>query len=204
MKFIHRLHSLYELEITGVVVDRNCGASDFCRQKEILCIQHSFKRNHEENQKLIKVIRSYDPDIVVTTVHRILSESILLAVSAQFINLHYSYLPAYAGLIGMKPIELAIQRKNLFAAVTCHEVTAQVDEGDTISQSFFPLTENRQANIQKSFEAGALTLLAGLMKTSNLTNEVLQYKDITVKPGIDRFFEDEISECFLDLKSGNI
>lgn len=204
MKFIYRLRTYYELEVSGVVVDRNCGASDFCRKEKISCIEHSFKRSHEENQKLVKVICSYDPDIVITNVHRILSEAILVDVPAQFINLHYSYLPAYTGLIGMKPIELAMKRKNLFAGVTCHNVTAQVDKGDTLAQSFFPLSKNKQANIQKTFEAGALTLLAGLMKTSGFVNEELNFKDIRVRPGLNDFYEDEISKCFLDLTSGRI
>lgn len=204
MKFIHQIGKFYGLSVDGVIADRECGALEYASIHSIPNSLHSFKKEELEEDNLIKILNFYRPDYVVTNIHKIISPRILKLVPSEFVNLHYSYLPAYQGLIGMKPLRRAIDRGNRFAAVTCHHVTDVLDDGDTISQAFFPIHDKtKDENIQTCFEAGALTLLAGLIRKSTQEESYSQifFKDVIVSPGFNIISGQLIDEAFKLLKN---
>ena len=74
------------------------------------------------------------PDLIVTNIHKLLSKRLLETFGNIFINLHCSYLPAYKGLIGMRPIDLAVKLNASFIGTTCHFLEKEVDSGKIITQ----------------------------------------------------------------------
>lgn len=202
LKFIHLLEPYTGFSVKAVVTDRDCGALNYAEQRSIENYIHSFKRNDSENQKLVHLLSTLGADVVITNVHKILSESVIESVQSRFINLHYSYLPAYRGFIGMKPLLEAIYRDNSYAGVTCHDVVKEVDEGKTLAQAFFPILNKTQTeNIQTCFEAGAIALLAGLERIhkKNTINNEFTYKDIKVNPGQSKVSVDMLEGVFNEL-----
>jgi len=172
LKFIHK----YSLEfpnlynICYLIADRNCGAIDYANDNDIPNSIHSFKRNTDDDKLLISEISNINPDIIITNVHKILSTRVVNVFSGRLLNLHYSHLPAFGGLIGMKTVDKAIQRGNLFIGCTAHYVDEGVDTGISISQGF--VINNESENIYQSvFECGAFTLLTAILKIIGLADE---------------------------------
>lgn len=175
LKFIYEYSQLFGdfIKVVSVITDRKCGASDYALHKGIPFEIMSFKREEKEDLFLINSINYFKPDYIITNVHKILSERIVSEFSGKLLNLHYSYLPAFGGVIGMTPVEQAIKRNNLFVGCTMHFVDEQVDAGNTIAQGLVIYKESK--NIYQSvFECGAITLLSGLYK-------IIGYEDINFK-----------------------
>ena len=172
LKYIHRysLHVKF-FEIVGVFADRKCGAYDYGKSIEIHSEILSFERSSFEDDILLERIEGLRPDIIVTNVHKILSSSIVSAFSGKLINLHYSYLPAFGGLIGMKPVDQALERNNKFIGSTVHFVNEKVDDGKTIAQGIVAV-ENASSTYQNTFECGALALLAGIYRLCHENEEM--------------------------------
>lgn len=113
LKFIHeysKIHSDF-FKVVSVITDRKCGAIDYALLKGIPCEVMSFKREDKEDKLLINLIKKFEPDYIITNVHKILSERIVSEFSGKLLNLHYSYLPAFGGVIGMTPVEQAIKKE---------------------------------------------------------------------------------------------
>ena len=162
LKFIYNYFlNDQSVKIVGVITDRQCGAGEFAEINKIPLSQLSFKRSKEENQKLIEILNKYNPEIIVTNIHKILSKEIVEAFNGKLINLHYSYLPAFKGLIGMAPVNEALELNNSFIGTTCHYVNTDVDAGKVICQGIFNRRKSKDI-YQTTFENGALTLLNGI------------------------------------------
>ena len=84
--------------------------------------------------KELQILFKMKPDLIVTNIHKLLSERLLETFGNIFINLHYSYLSAYKGLIGMRPIDLAVKLNASFIGTTCHFLEEEVDSGKIITQ----------------------------------------------------------------------
>ena len=80
-------------------------------------------------------------------------------------NLHYSLLPSFSGLIGMKPVELAIKSGSKIIGVTAHFAEIQVDQGKHIARINFSAKKyNAFSDEVKSliFRCGCYCLLAAI------------------------------------------
>ena len=202
MKFIHLLSSATNIEIVGCIADRECGATKYANSTNIPTVNHSFKRTTAEDNKLIELITKFSPNIIVTNVHKVISHRVLRYSRAKFINIHYSYLPAYQGMIGLEPLRLAESRGNLFAGVTCHEVSQLVDDGNSLAQGFFPLSNDEITNNQLCFEAGALCLLSAILSFDGENRkDIMKYNATVCSPGIDPRLSSIIPNAFNRLKS---
>jgi phosphoribosylglycinamide formyltransferase 1 len=178
LKFIHNYSLDVNLfEIIGVFTDRKCGAFEYGEKIGVHSEILSFVRSNYEDEIFINKIKKLKPDIIITNVHKILSNKIVKAFSGRLINLHYSYLPAFGGVIGMKPVDQAIEKNNKFIGCTVHFVNNKVDDGKTIAQGIFPV-DMMSSPYQSTFECGALTLLAGIYKLC-YENDVMN--DIHIK-----------------------
>jgi phosphoribosylglycinamide formyltransferase 1 len=177
MKFVHsysQKHNNY-FNVVSVITDRKCGASEYAFCKGIPCEIMSFKRTIKEDKLLMNSLKDFSPDYIITNVHKILSKRIVSEFRGKLLNLHYSYLPAFGGHIGMHPVVQAIEKNNPFIGCTMHFVDEKVDAGNTIAQGIIIYKESK--NIYQSvFECGAITLLSGLFKISGF--EDINFKNI--------------------------
>jgi formyltetrahydrofolate deformylase len=84
------------------------------------------------------VLDELEPDLVVLARYmRILPEAITLRWNGRMINIHHSFLPAFAGA---KPYHRAHQRGVKLIGATAHYVTAELDAGPIIAQGVTPVS----------------------------------------------------------------
>ena len=80
-KFIHKLsllkHSKNKLQVIGIIADRECGALDYAREQNIPALTHSFTRSKEEDLKLSNLLSELVPNVIITNVHKIISDKML-------------------------------------------------------------------------------------------------------------------------------
>ena len=178
-----------EAEIVGVIGDRDCEALTFANEKEIHANKIKYNRNHiQELQKVLNLIK---PDVIVTNIHKIIDTETLNMFPGQFINLHYSLLPSFKGLIGMETVSNAKKMNVGFIGATCHIVDEELDEGLILQQSCFVADWSSDGEIIDTvFKTSCLILLGGIIKTMNInilettTKLTLNKKEITFSPAL--------------------
>ena len=158
LKFLHLIKSIsnesnFEL---SVITDRKCGANQFAREKNLELRTISVKR--DEQTELSKSINDLKPNLIFTTIHKVISPEVLQDHGNKMINLHYSLLPLYSGTIGMKGVELATQNQDDFLGVTSHRVTPELDGGPILIQSKFRNPRNFETSTNASFRIGCLQI----------------------------------------------
>ncbi len=184
-------------EISAVIADRECGALEFAKKNNLQFEQIEYSR--ESPDSLQNVLKQYSPDIIVTNFHKIIDEGTLHLFPNSYINLHYSLLPAFGGLIGMNTIDAAKDANAQFIGATTHEVTTKVDAGKIISQSSFPVDWNnsdRNNLIQTLFKSACITFLNGLLDSElNAIVNRIEQTDVLFNPGIP-FNVSELDDAF--------
>lgn len=160
------------VEIVAVLTDRQCQANHFASSIGVpnKCIDFGVN----EQQYLLDELGDIEPDLVVTTVHKILSKSVVGKYREKFINLHYSLLPSFGGLIGVKSVKAAIDYGVKFTGVTVHFVDESVDGGRPIVQGAIPLhtfDRDLDAVMNLVFRCGCVALLAAI--NLRLTNTLV-------------------------------
>lgn len=185
LKFIDKYFSDSNLvNVLGVLTDRKCGALSYAQSSGLYSNILTFKRTETGNEELINEIQGLNPDVIITNVHKILSKEVVKRFESKLINLHYSYLPAFQGAIGMKTVDLAIENNNSFIGTTSHYVSEKVDAGKIITQGVF--CRHTCKNIyQKTFECGALTLLSALFYLLKDTVDHRIFEKINISPSSD-------------------
>jgi len=96
---------------------------------------------------------------------RIIDEDTISRHFGKFINLHYSLLPAFSGLIGIKTIKNAYEQGCKFIEPTCHLVDKGVDTGKILSQAVFTAERTFEDAVNLMFKKGCLVLLSGIQLT---------------------------------------
>lgn len=152
--------------ISAVLTDRECLANCFAREHGLSTRVLDFAGDGQ--QAVIAAIDDVRPDIVITNVHRILAAPVIEAYRGRLLNLHYSLLPAYGGVIGTKPVELALADGVKFIGVTAHDVDLAVDAGRPIVQAAIPTAAgDTVASVMDTvFRSGCLALLEALRTVS--------------------------------------
>jgi len=93
--------------------------------------------------KILSVVQQYQPDyIVLAKFMRILSPAFLAHFPDRIINIHHSFLPAFAGA---SPYRQAFERGVKLIGATAHFVTDQLDEGPIIAQQIIPVNHSYTA-----------------------------------------------------------
>lgn len=190
LKFINEIskisknQSISIIQVLGVIADRDCGAIEYCKEREMVARLHSFKRTEEEDLKLISILNNLSVDVIVTNVHKIISERVVNAFENKLLNVHYSILPAFAGTIGMDTVENAIKRGCKVLGSSCHLVTSELDGGPILCQSTFPF-ENQEDVYNDVFRTGALSLLSGVLQQTKSIKGVFTFKNLQVNPLFD-------------------
>ena len=153
---------------------------DVCRRFEVPFshISHQDLEKERFEQKIIDVLLSHQPDyIVLAKFMRILSPVFMTNFPSRIINIHHSFLPAFAGA---NPYRQAFDRGVKLIGATAHFVTEELDEGPIIAQQIVPV--NHSFSVTDMVKAGKEIESAVLARALRLVFEdrVLVYKNKTV------------------------
>lgn len=153
---------------------------DICRRFEVpfSYISHQELGKERFEQKIIDVLLGYQPDyIVLAKFMRILSPVFMTNFPSRIINIHHSFLPAFAGA---NPYRQAFERGVKLIGATAHFVTEELDEGPIIAQQIVPV--NHSFSVPDMVKAGKEIESAVLARALRLVFEdrVLVYKNKTV------------------------
>jgi formyltetrahydrofolate deformylase len=121
------------------------------------------RASHE--RALLAVLDDYDPEyLVLAKFMRVLSSAFVARYTGRIINIHHSFLPAFAGA---RPYQQAFERGVKIIGATAHIVTDDLDTGPIIAQDVRPVTHAHTAadmaragrDVEKIVLAHGLTLL---------------------------------------------
>ncbi|MBQ9417288.1 MAG: hypothetical protein IJU19_01775 [Bacteroidales bacterium] len=177
-KFLHKAIRLLGLPYTIVaaVCDRECGAAEYARKEDIPL--HLFPDWRSQEADIISTLRQIAPDIILSTVHRILTPNVLSATPATYVNIHFSLLPSFAGLIGMDRIfALARQQNVRVIGATAHYITEELDGGPIIAQGALCVdwTDDIATIKNALFRVSCLTILNALLTACPPDNPPMRY-----------------------------
>jgi len=129
-------------------------------------------------QEIITLIQSYSPDyVVLAKFMRILSPDFVKHFPNKVINIHHSFLPAFAGA---NPYKQAFQRGVKLIGATAHFVTDDLDEGPIIAQQIIPVNHSfTAADMVKSGKEIETAVLAKALRLV-LSDRVFVYGNKTV------------------------
>ncbi len=93
--------------------------------------------------QLLAAVRQYRPDYVVLAKYmRVLGSSFVAEFPARLVNIHHSFLPAFAGA---RPYHQAFERGVKVIGATAHFVTDELDAGPIIVQQVVPVDHSHTA-----------------------------------------------------------
>ncbi len=93
--------------------------------------------------QLLAAVRQYRPDYVVLARYmRVLGSSFVAEFPARLVNIHHSFLPAFAGA---RPYHQAFERGVKVIGATAHFVTDELDAGPIIVQQVVPVDHSHTA-----------------------------------------------------------
>lgn len=160
------LHLAKELEIIKnieffIIADRECGSLEYAINKGIYSRKINYTRDN--NKELLENLEKINPDFIISNWHKIIDIEVVQKYNGKLINLHYSLLPAFDGLIGIEPIKKAYERNCQYIGVTCHYVDEGVDSGKIISQALVKNDILIEEVVQIIFQKGCLILLNSII-----------------------------------------
>lgn len=132
----------------------------------------------EAENKVINTIQDFNPDyIVLAKFMRILSPNFVSKFQNKIINIHHSFLPAFAGA---NPYRQAFERGVKLIGATAHFVTNDLDEGPIVAQQIIPV--NHSFTVLDMVKSGKEIETAVLAKALRLvlSDRVFVYKNKTV------------------------
>jgi formyltetrahydrofolate deformylase len=127
------------------------------------CVSHANKSKPEHEGEILAALASYDPEYIILAKYmRILSPDFVARYHNRTINIHHSFLPAFAGA---HPYRQAFDRGVKIIGATAHYVTEKLDEGPIISQGVIPI--DHTYSVEDMVQAGRdveKTVLAKALK----------------------------------------
>ena len=132
----------------------------------------------EAEAQQIALLKQYDIELVVMARYmQILSSIFLDTIGMPVINIHHSFLPAFAGA---KPYHQAHKKGVKLIGATAHYATADLDQGPIIHQGVAQITHRNSVRdlIRKGRDLEKLTLATAV--SWHLENRILVYENKTV------------------------
>ncbi|QXV67106.1 formyltetrahydrofolate deformylase [Mucilaginibacter sp. 21P] len=161
------------------VIGNHATLQEICNRFDVPFYQVQAGNSKEAFEvKLIETINQYEFDyLVLAKFMRILSPDFVLRFPMRIINIHHSFLPAFAGA---SPYRQAHERGVKLIGATAHYVTNELDEGPIIAQQIIPA--NHSHTVQDMVKAGKEIETAVLAKALKLVfdDRVFVYKNKTV------------------------
>jgi formyltetrahydrofolate deformylase len=127
------------------VVGNHRHLEDLCSRFGIpfLYITHEGCSKEDFEQAILTTLNRYQPDyLVLAKFMRILSPAFVQHFENRIINIHHSFLPAFAGA---QPYRQAYERGVKLIGATSHFVTNDLDEGPIIAQQIITVTHSHTA-----------------------------------------------------------
>ena len=156
--------ALKNVRLCGVFADRDCPAAAFAFRRHIPTVCGLY--SPDKPVSMIEALEKFDPDIIISLFHQLISSEIVRRYRGKIINLHYSLIPAFSGkgMIGSKPVRMAIERGCRIIGTTVHYVDENLDEGEIISQSSIKIEgeEAFTSIMNRIFHSGCLNLLSAI------------------------------------------
>ena len=131
------------------------------------CISHEGLDRQGHEAALLQTIGRYAPEYIVLAKYmRVLSPAFVDRYPSRIINIHHSFLPAFAGA---GPYRQAFERGVKIIGATAHFVNAGLDSGPIIAQDVIPVDHGHSAadmaragrDVEKIVLARALRLVCG-------------------------------------------
>jgi formyltetrahydrofolate deformylase len=141
-------------------------------------IEKNSTNKAEQEQKEIGILKQYNIDFVVLARYmQVLSDQFVTNYPNRIINIHHSFLPAFAGA---KPYHAAHERGVKIIGATSHYVTAELDAGPIITQDVVRIShiDNVDSLIRKGRDLEKIVLSEAVYK--HLQRKVLVYNNRTV------------------------
>jgi len=161
------------------VIGNHNTLQDICNRFDVPFYSVEFSGDNAASEKqLLEIINQYNLDyVILAKFMRILSASFVGKIPMKIINIHHSFLPAFAGA---SPYRQAHERGVKLIGATAHYVTNQLDEGPIIAQQIIPA--NHSHTVQDMVRAGKEIETAVLAKALKLVfdDRVFVYKNKTV------------------------
>ena len=132
----------------------------------------------EAEAKQLSLLKSYDIDLVIMARYmQVLSAIFLDTWGKPVINIHHSFLPAFAGA---KPYHQAHKKGVKLIGATAHYATAELDQGPIIHQAVAQITHRNSVQdlIRKGRDLEKMTLAQAV--SWHLENRILVYENKTV------------------------
>lgn len=128
-----------------------------------ISISHENLARKDHEKKILETLSDFKPDYIVLAKYmRIFSPDFVARYKNRIINIHHSFLPAFAGA---NPYKQAFERGVKIIGATAHFVTSELDEGPIIGQAVLPVnhsyTAEQMANAGRDVEK---TVLAKAVK----------------------------------------
>jgi phosphoribosylglycinamide formyltransferase-1 len=163
LRLVHALArsgALSGVEVVSVIADRECGALEWARAQSIPAEAVTYTRSRGD--ALAERLVNDRPDVIVTTIHKILDAALVDRYRGRLVNLHYSLLPSFAGTIGMEPVRLAREYGCRVLGATAHLVTDDVDAGPILAQASFDDADSPLPVEDATFRCGGIALAAAI------------------------------------------
>jgi formyltetrahydrofolate deformylase len=107
-------------------------------------ISHENLTREAHEAELLKVIDRLQPDfLVLAKFMRVLTPAFVNRFPARILNIHHSFLPAFAGA---KPYQQAFDRGVKVIGASAHFVTEKLDEGPLVVQQVIPVDHTHTAH----------------------------------------------------------
>jgi formyltetrahydrofolate deformylase len=107
-------------------------------------ISHESLPREEHETQMLTEIEPLEPDFLVLAKYmRVLTPKFVRRFPARIVNIHHSFLPAFAGA---RPYQQAFERGVKVIGATAHFVTEQLDEGPIIVQQVVPVDHTHTAH----------------------------------------------------------
>jgi formyltetrahydrofolate deformylase len=132
----------------------------------------------EQEMRELEILESYKIDFVVLARYmQVLSEDFVSRYSNRVINIHHSFLPAFAGA---RPYHAAHDRGVKIIGATSHYVTADLDAGPIIAQDVVRIShiDTVESLIRKGRDLEKIVLSEAVYK--HLQRKILVYNNRTV------------------------
>jgi formyltetrahydrofolate deformylase len=132
----------------------------------------------QQEQRLLEILAEAKVDLIVLARYmQILTEQVVAAYPSRIINIHHSFLPAFAGA---RPYHQAHERGVKLIGATAHYVTTDLDEGPIIAQATVSVSHRDRVDdlVRKGRDLERTTLATAVRL--HLADKVLVNQDRTV------------------------
>ncbi len=141
-------------------------------------VEKNASNKHEQEELEMEILQKYDIDFVVLARYmQVLSDRFVASYPNRIINIHHSFLPAFAGA---KPYHAAHERGVKIIGATSHYVTADLDAGPIIAQDVVRIShiDTVESLIRKGRDLEKIVLSEAVYK--HLQRKILVYNNRTV------------------------